>query len=157
VGTLNRFAHSVDESWSSFDAGASVLAVVSVCDRFARLRKVELRIGQREDWPRLEGSLSDFEHLVFRAIEAVLLTVDRGGAVAVELAGGDGAPVLEVFSSGPAAAVERRELGPRLELVEALAEQLGVGVERPELADRNLTLALGLPRVLEAQSLERSP
>jgi CheY-like chemotaxis protein len=78
VSTLNRFAHSVDDSWSTFDSGVSVAAVVAVCDRFARLGKVELQLEETEGWPRLEGSLSDFEHLVFRAVGAALLTVDRG-------------------------------------------------------------------------------
>ena len=156
VGTLNHFAHSVDESWSRFDSGASVGAVVAVCDRLARLRKVELELREVEGWPRLEGSLCDFEHLVFRAIGAALLTVERGGAVSLGLVTDDGASRLEIASSGPAPETEDEELEARLELLEALAEQLGVGLERPGSADRNLTLLLTLPRILEAKPLERS-
>jgi hypothetical protein len=157
VGTLNRFAHSVDESWSSFDSGASVLAVVAVCDRLARLRRAELRLDSSGEWPQLEGSLCDFEHLVFRAIGAALLTVDRGGTVTLGLVDNGGSSRLEISASGSVpVAAEDEELGARLELVEALAEQQGVGVERREADGHNLTLWLTLPRILEAESFERS-
>jgi hypothetical protein len=156
VRTLNRFAHSVDDSWSTFDSGASVAAVVAVCDRFARLRNVELRLDGDEGWPRLEGSLSDFEHLVFRAVGAALLTVDRGGRVSVSLVTDGGGNRLEICSSGPTPDEAPAELADQLELVEGLSAHLGVGVDRPAAADRNLTLVFTLPEILQAQSLERS-
>jgi hypothetical protein len=156
VSILNRFAHSVDDSWSTFEAGESVAAVVAVCDRFARLAKVELRLDGAEGWPRLEGPLSDFEHLVFRAIGAALLTVDRGGTVSVGLVIDGGVNRLEVVAGGPAPANEKTELAARLELIEALAVHLGMEVEQPRSADRNLTLSFALPKILEPRLPERS-
>jgi signal transduction histidine kinase len=156
VGNLNRFAHSVDHSWAAFDAGEAVAAVVEVCERFARLGEVELRLERTGDGPQLDGSQYDFEHLVFRVIDAALAAADRGAEISVELAPDAEGGRLAVATDGPTPEAAGDEVAARVVLAESQAAQLGAGLERREEPGGGLRLTLALPRTLGAPPDERS-
>jgi len=154
VASLNRFAHSMDRPRTAFDAGESVAAVVAVCERFARLRKLTLRLERGAAGPELRGSPYDFEHLVFRAIAAGLAAVEGGGEVTVVLSPAHTGAVLEITADGQPVADAEQET--RLALVERLGLELGadvgLGAEPPAV----LRVRLALPEDLGSPEAERS-
>ena len=146
VRQLNRFAHTMDHPRESIDVGASVEAVVGLCERFARLRKVSLQQSTADQVGQVEGSAFELQHTLFRAVELVLLATPPGGTITVAMAVLDQGVRVDVAGSEPAdAAADLKGMGGVLAVL--------VGVLRGKLEQRldegcQPSVALTLPRQL---------
>jgi signal transduction histidine kinase len=146
VSQLNRFAHTMDHPRESIDVGASVEAVVGLCERFARLRKVSLRHAIGDQVAQVEGSAFELQHTLFRAVELVLLATPPGGSITVAMTVVEQGVRVDVAGSEPAdSAADLKGMGGVLAVL--------VGVLRGQLEQRldggrQPLVAVTLPRQL---------
>jgi hypothetical protein len=143
VKQLNGFAHCVDQGGLTLDAGANLQAVISLSQRFARLRKVALECTLPAEHVELDGCPFDLQHLIYRGIEMALGSSPEGSMVNARLT-----------AEGPGAAVTVRgadlvEIDDLLErrrrFFELLAGQLEVDVEIEMNAGAPLEIRMLVP------------
>lgn len=148
VHQLSRFAHTVDHPRSRFDAGDAAAEVCLLCQRFAKLRRIDLSYDPPEQAPFLEGSLFDLQHVLFRGIEIVLGISGPGARVTVApRAFEDGA---RFTISGPIPIAEvTEELASSLSFLSLLTECLGGRVETRLEPASELSLVFYLPLTLQ--------
>jgi C4-dicarboxylate-specific signal transduction histidine kinase len=135
---LNRFAHSVDSRWSQIDAGRVAEEIVTLCGRFARLRKVALQCTVPESPVTVHTDPFQLRHIMWRCLEIALYATQAGGSVHLEVSATPEEVRLEVGgSSAPQAQSEPPDKVNQLALLAAalggrLDSQLWAG-ERPRL------------------------
>ena len=148
VHPLNRFAHSVDHPRSRLDAGDAAAEVCLLCQRFAKLRRIDLSCDPPEQSLFLEGSLFDLQHVLFRCIEIALGMSEQGARVTVApRAFEDG---VRFTISGPIPIAEvTEELASSLSFLSLLTEHLGGRIETSLEPASELSLVLYLPLALQ--------
>lgn len=85
IQQLNRFAHSVDKPEIEFDAKENCEYTLSLLERFARLRKVELKPSLDKVSKHFKGSPFEFQHVVFRAVELMILLAKQQASISIDL------------------------------------------------------------------------
>lgn len=152
VGQLNRFAHTMDHPRETLDVASMVEAVVGLCERFARLRKVTLEPPVVERTTTIEGSAFELQHAIFRAVELVLLATAPGEAIVATSTVREQDAVVEVAGTAPdEPGADLRAMGRALA---ALVGVLGGRVEQRLEPGAPPRVALRLPRQLGSLWLE---
>jgi len=85
VKRLNTFAHTVDDRQSAVRVNENVEAMVTLCGRLAKLRRVELETHLPETSPEVRGRPFDLQHIIFRCIDVLLTTSKEGDVVQVRV------------------------------------------------------------------------
>jgi hypothetical protein len=148
VKQLNRFAHSVDQERESLNLGEQVTMVVGLCERFARLRKVQLESHLPETAQMLEANAFDLLQLVYRGLELCLAASQAGSTIRVSCQSGDTGARLMLQGENPPEAPE--ELQERCDFIATLAVTMGVGVELSCAAGQPVCVVMDLPPSLAA-------
>jgi C4-dicarboxylate-specific signal transduction histidine kinase len=142
VRQLNRFAHVTDQASATLDAGEALGHVAELCERFARMQKVELSV-QAERAPALQGSPFDLQHVLFRTLEVALGMTAAGSTLTVALAAAGGCCVVRC--SGLRREPCAPETTARLEFLRVFAESVGGGLTTDAQAPPHSLLELSLP------------
>ena len=145
VKRLNQFAHTVDEN-EGVALNETVEAIVTLCRRLGKLRRVELETSLPETSPRIQGSAFDVQHVVFRCIDILLDASQEGDVVQISVEQeGDGARL--VFA-GASVVVSTEELVPKRDFLVLLATELQGAVESFLEAGQPAWLQVLLPHSL---------
>jgi C4-dicarboxylate-specific signal transduction histidine kinase len=144
---LNQFAHSADEPLGRIDAGQVATEVVDLCQRLARLRKVQLQSTVPQDPIMMDTDPFLLRHVLWRGLELAISSVEPGNRVALSMEEDRDTRELQVsVTSGLAAAAAEPE--QKLALLSALAEALGGHVEDGLRDGESSCLKVRLPRHL---------
>ncbi len=152
VKQLNGFAHCVDHAGARLDISENVEAIVTICQRFARLAKVELECRPVEQRLWTAGSAFDLQHLVYRCIEIGIAVAPAGSRITATLAPESEVTVLTVSTSEfelPADGVESQ-----LGFLTLLTEALGGTIDFEMEAGNPCVLTVRLPAVISRLSQE---
>jgi len=156
IENLNRFAHSVDHPRLKLDAREPLQQVAALCQRFARLRKVELTLRLPDETLIVEGSSFDLQHVFYRCIEIVLGLSEQGGSVEVNIEQSDRGGLSIRLSGGQGGEIDE-EMGSRLRFLRLLAEGLGGSLESAPESGGAISLRLLLPGALRPLTLGADP
>lgn len=146
VKQLNGFAHCIDHAGVQLDIGDNLESVVALCQRFARLGKVELELQPIDERRSVEGCPFDLQHVIYRCLEIVLDVAPEGSHITATLVpeGTITAVTIRVNESQlPEGGVDAK-LGFLALLTDALGGTLDVEKE----AGRPWILVLRLPPVI---------
>lgn len=146
VRQLNRFAHTMDHPREVVELHDCLEAMVNLCQRLARLRKVTLTVQYPADRVALEGSAFEMQHLLFRTIELALVATPPGATVVAryEPLGRD--VCISVTGSEPV--VHEADLGRMEAVLGMLSGVLGGHLQQGVQEGRPVAIELVLPRAL---------
>jgi len=143
VKQLNHFAHAVDSFQGALDLGEVVGALVGLCDRFARLRKVRLDYRAPASAVPLDGSAFQVQHLVYRCLVIALENSRQGDVITVAVEPSAGGGRVSVTTDAPVRS--GAPLSGLVPFLEVLVEHLGARLESAVEVDHPLALHLELP------------
>ncbi len=143
VKQLNTFSHSVDGVTQKLDAQEVVNRVVVLCERFARLRKVELETSGLEGAFAIEGDLFDLQHLLFRCIELTMSASPEGSSIGIRLAK-QGEDVCFKFLNDRMSGADE-DISGKISAIETIAKHLGGKFEVDIGTASPMMIALLLP------------
>lgn len=143
VKQQNVFAHCVDQLESTLDAPAILGAVVALCERFARLRKIEIRYRPPAEPVEIRGCAFDLQHLVYRSLELALASTPAGETVSIDLQRDAAGALVQVRTSG--GQEPDMDAKTAATFLVALTRELGVTADLSMTAGEPLAIGLHLP------------
>ncbi|MCP4604184.1 MAG: hypothetical protein GY847_27295 [Proteobacteria bacterium] len=127
IQLLNRFAHTVDQPGLELDAKENMEQISALCERFAKMRIVEIETKSPEESIHLHGSPFDLQHIIYRMFEIALSISNRNDSIQIELeAEGNGAR-FTLTGQTPYEASEK--ISSKLSFLLLLVEKLGGRIE----------------------------
>jgi len=145
TGKLNRFAHSVDQARATIEVGQAIEQAVTLCERFATLKNVQLIADGPEEEIHVEGRTFDLLHILYRSVALVLVTSTPQQPVRLDWSAENEQVRLTVSAAGQPAddttVAEAMWAG-----LSAVVAQVGGTVSRSDGADGVYTVSATLPR-----------
>ena len=96
VGNLNAFAHCVDRQHGEIELGGLVHQFLSLYERFASRRRLELRKAHFAPDVGTQGNPLDIQHALFLFLEVLLPAAPAGGRATIAVGQGDEGGIVEV-------------------------------------------------------------
>lgn len=143
IKQLNRFAHSVDHAQADLDLRAVVNDIVTLSQRFARLRRVELQFSPGSEPVVVVGNAFALQQCIFAALEIALECTAERSALQVSVDRGTTGINITVHVPG-AAALEAEQLH-KLAVWQQLGQQLGLSCLHHPDADTGSRFVLSFP------------
>ncbi len=150
IKRLNRFAHSVDEPVREFDMRDLLEQIVTIAERFAFLKGVNLQTQLTSGSMMIRNNPFTLQHAIFACIEVALTASGKGGIVSVAL-NSDGGGAKIAMTSAPIP--KTGEIDSKLSFLSALMRELGGKMEIVAVDDKNHSLTLSLPRWLPTENI----
>lgn len=139
---LNRFAHSVDDHWMQLDVKENLLEITGLCQRFARMKRIDCHIQTPEKPIRLKGSPFDLQHVIYRTIEIGVSNTHQGDTITLAVQPLDGEIRLDLTGQSAYGAPE--DLPSMLSFLSLLVTHLGGRVESKLAEDEPIRLRVYL-------------
>ena len=146
VRQLNRFAHTMDHPREAVDLQDCLEAMVDLCQRLARLRKVTLAGQYPSGRIAVEGSAFEMQHLVFRCIELALVATPPGASLVAEYE--PQVSDVRIIVTGNEPVVHEADLGRMEAVLSMLAGVLGGRLQQGVQEGQPVGIELVLPRAL---------
>ena len=141
ISRMNQFAHSVDETEQTVDLNLMLAQIVSLCQRFASLRKVSLVIEDSAPTAaKVLGCSFQQQHLVYLCIDLALASSDQESTIQLSLAVTENRPQLSVQWPGSAAA--QAGINEKVTALRQMAQQSGGDIEATLDAGQAMSLTL---------------
>jgi C4-dicarboxylate-specific signal transduction histidine kinase len=144
---LNRFAHSMDEPAVSVDVNDLLEQTGSLLERFARLKRVQLRILPMEQPQSIRTDPFRLQMVLSECVDALLNRLETGGEVSVRPLEGSDRKTLRILIQGATGgiSVELPQSGfEHLSAMQGVLDALGASLESsddPEQKGVILTLS----------------
>ncbi len=143
IRRLNRFAHSTDETRTTFELGETLDQLVTLAQRFAFLKGARLENESRQEQIAVTGSPFSLQQAVFICIQLALAASGRDHTVTVALdAENSAAEIITTAESLPG--TEKAEAD--LSFLSLLMEELGGAVKTVARSDGRESLVLTFPK-----------
>lgn len=98
---FNHFAHSVDDPSVTFELKALVENIARLAERFAALKKLDMKTELDEAGLNIHGDPFSMRHIIFMCLEAAMAPLPPGGLITIS-ARGAGDDALVHISAAPA-------------------------------------------------------
>jgi C4-dicarboxylate-specific signal transduction histidine kinase len=148
IKRLNRFAHSIDEPDTAFDARELLEEITDLAQRFAFLRGVHLETASTGEPIAVRGNSFSLQQAIFICIELALAGSEKGDVVTL---------TLNQEGAGAQLCIERvhlvrtEEVDSRLFLISMLMKELGGTAEVLSSDDGRHSLILTIPGATPAR------
>jgi len=146
IRRLNSFSHSSDEAVKTIDILDTVKMVLSLAERSASLKGVELGLKHSVENLSITTDPFSLENLLWRCLDFAINKSDDKGSLLVDVAEYEGGGKVEISGIGnsPSGAVEEFP-GPKESII---AEHLRASLS---VRNREGSLLIGLPRNIVSQ------
>lgn len=104
---LNRFAHRMDTSLSTFNVNESLEELISLLNRFANQKKIYLEKQFHEDLPQIRSNPSLLQLVVFNIIEDSMIRLDKNSTISVQTNQADGLIAIRIILKGTVLETEK--------------------------------------------------
>ena len=104
ITSLNRFAHSLDETEGAIDLNGEVEQVAFLSERFVRQRKQTVEVAAPDGGPRVSVSPFRLQMVLFTAVECSSAQLTDGGILVLRAGVHQGQPAVEVTGTVDGAA-----------------------------------------------------
>lgn len=141
IKRLNTFAHSVDYPGSEFEINQVVENLTELTQRFASLKKVQLKIHQSDEQIKIINSPFLIQQALFLCIRQLLSTAQKDSTITVSISEIDSGACLQVEKEGTQTAENAQETN----YLETLMNQIGGTIETRSNAGNTL-FELNIPR-----------
>ena len=143
---LNQFAHSADSPRAQLDGRQVIEEMVALCERFFRLRKVQLKgVASGEPVP-METDPFLFRQLVWACLELALAATEPGDRAQIGITATHDGARLEVMTNRSGSTASRPEDGAEAAVLSMLAQALGGRIQDVPHSGEPFRLAVLLPQ-----------
>jgi len=149
---LNRFAHAVDARQTTVALHEAVEATAALCQRFGKLRRVELETSLPGPSPRIAGSAFSLQHIVFRCIDLLLNASEQGDTVRIDIEPQDDGARLIFANRSPVESAA--ELESKRDFLAVLVAAMPGSLESVLRIGQPVRLELSFPLAVEALRYE---
>lgn len=133
VGRLNRFAHSMDESWGTVDLGELLDHISGLLARQARTKKIELRPRMQREGISVSTDPFCLSMLICCCIEHCMQGLGQGALLDLEAVEDNGGAILRIKPSLFEAQGDKKTgLPPELVCFSDLVASLGLQIQHQE-------------------------
>ncbi len=141
ISRMNQFAHSVDETEQTVDLNVMLAQIVSLCQRFASLRKVALLIEEPAPAEaKIQACSFRLQHLVYLCIDLALAGSDQESTIQLSLAVTENRHRLSLHWPGSATA--KTGINEKVTVARQMAQQSGGEFEATVEAGKAMSLTL---------------
>jgi hypothetical protein len=136
----------VDQERSSLDLNEALKEVITLCERFARLREVRIESSFPDLSTAMEGKAFDLMHLIYRCVAIPLAAAKRGSALHVSSQAIEQGARIVVTGEGELEEIP--ELQSQKHVLAVLVEAVGGTLELTSEPVPGTRVVIELPRVL---------
>lgn len=97
---LNRFAHRMDKTLSTFDVNRSLEELLVLLTKFANQKRIRLEKDFHKDLPAIHSDPAKLQFLIFCLIEEKLRKLEKNSSITVKTVSSNGFITIEVISKG---------------------------------------------------------
>lgn len=148
---LNRFAHSADSPLAEFDGRQVIEEMVTLCERFARLRKVEIKGAVSGEPVPMQTDPFLLRQLVWVCLDRALAATAPGGCAEVGIAATEDGVRLQVQTREDGATAPESADGDEAAVLAVLVQALGGRVLYEPDPGQPFRLAVVLPQRVATQ------
>jgi len=142
IKRLNRFAHSIDEPDTEFDADELLDEMTELANRFAFLRGVHLELEPAGEPIEVRGNPFSLRHAIFTCIELALANAEKEDVIHIRLTQEQTSAKISI----PGVRLTMtEEADAKLSLLSLLMNELGGTAEALAIDDGRHSLSLTIP------------
>lgn len=142
IKRLNYFAHSVDEPLATVQLNTLITNLVDICQRFATLKKLNLRGDYPPDEISVQSNPFILEQAIFTCINQAMEMLEKDGLLTVSFGRDESRITIAVSGSPAEQAVDRSAINSVLEL---LMKQID-GNFKETSDNNNIRYVISIPR-----------
>jgi len=107
---FNHFAHSVDDPAVTFELKALVENIARLAERFAALKKLDMKTELDEAGLNIHGDPFAIRHIIFSCLEAAMAPLAPGGVITISARGAGGDALVHISAAPPPEPALPREI-----------------------------------------------
>ena len=134
----------------SIDVGESLEQIIILCRRLASLRKIQLDGSPPAQTIKLEGSIFNLQHILFRCVEIALISTAQNSTVHIAVESTDNGARIVVTGGDPVQEVPN--IADKASFLAQLVERIGGQLDNSLGTGQPVKLTVILPRCLESIS-----
>lgn len=142
IKRLNYFAHSVDEPLATVQLNTLVSNIVDICQRFAILKKLNLRGDYPSEEITLQSNPFILEQAIFTCINQTMDLLEKDGLLTVSFKRDESRIIIAVTGSPAEQDIDR---GAIKNLLELLVKQIDGNIEETS-ENNNISYTISIPR-----------